>query len=133
MQNGIQRNDRRNHSRELLAHIQRNGDHESRLTIRLERQGIAAKFHRTQLWRLHAGNKCALQSLADDKGCRVVIADDGVGLPEGAEWPKRGKLSALIAQSLRENAKASLEVKSSPGCGTRVTIVFTRAAAAPGA
>ena len=58
---------------------------------------------------------------------------DGVGLPEGAEWPKRGKLSALIAQSLRENAKASLEVKSSPGCGTRVTIVFTRAAAAPGA
>ncbi|TMJ79900.1 MAG: PAS domain S-box protein [Alphaproteobacteria bacterium] len=79
------------------------------------------------------GGTITLQSLADDKGCRVVIADDGVGLPEGAEWPKRGKLSALIAQSLRENAKASLEVKSSPGCGTRVTIVFTRAAAAPGA
>jgi two-component sensor histidine kinase len=77
------------------------------------------------------GGTITLQSLADAKGCRVVIADDGAGLPEGIEWPKRGKLSALIVQSLRENAKAGLEVESSPGHGTRVTIVFARAAAAP--
>jgi signal transduction histidine kinase len=44
-----------------------------------------------------------------------------------------GKLGALIVQSLRENAKAGLEVESSPGHGMRVTIVFTRAASAPAA
>jgi PAS domain S-box-containing protein len=77
------------------------------------------------------GGTISMHSLADSHGCRVVIADDGIGLPEGLEWPKRGKLSALIVQSLRENAKAALKFASSPGHGTRVTIVFTRAAAAP--
>ena len=66
----------------------------------------------------------------DDDGCRVVVADDGVGLPEGEVWPKPGKLGALIADSLRENAKADLEFSSSPDSGTRVTIVFKRSAAA---
>jgi two-component sensor histidine kinase len=77
------------------------------------------------------GGTIMLHSLADSNGCRVVVADDGVGLPAGTEWPKRGKLGALIVQSLRQNAKAQLEVESNPGEGTRVTIVFTRAAAAP--
>ena len=72
-----------------------------------------------------------LNSLSDGNGCRVVIADNGIGLPEGVEWPERGKLSALIVQSLRENAKAKVEIESRPGQGTRMTIVFTRAAAAP--
>jgi len=65
----------------------------------------------------------------DGNGCSVVIADDGVGLPDGVKWPKPGKLSALIVQSLRANAKAALEVESSPGHGTGVTIVFARVAA----
>lgn len=72
-----------------------------------------------------------LSSLSDGAGCRIVVADAGVGLPAGVEWPERGKLSALIVQSLRENAKARLEIDSSPGEGMRVTILFTRAAAAP--
>jgi two-component sensor histidine kinase len=76
------------------------------------------------------GGTITLHSLSDGGGCRIVVADDGVGLPEGVEWPGRGKLGALIVQSLRQNAKARLEVESSPGRGTRVTIVFTRAAAA---
>ena len=33
-------------------------------------------------------------------GCEVVVADDGVGLPKGASWPRPGKLSALIVRSL---------------------------------
>ena len=78
-----------------------------------------------------AGGTISLHSLADRNGCQVVISDDGIGLPEGVEWPKRGKLGALIVRSLRENAKAELRVESSPGKGTRVTIVFTRAASAP--
>jgi len=77
------------------------------------------------------GGTITLHSLADDNGCRVVVADDGVGLPEGVEWPKRSKLGALIVRSLRENAKADFKLESSPGKGTRVTIVFTRAASAP--
>lgn len=77
------------------------------------------------------GGAIVLNSLSDGDGCRVVIADDGIGLPQGIAWPERGKLSALIVQSLRENAKARVETESSPGHGTRTTIVFTRAAAAP--
>jgi two-component sensor histidine kinase/PAS domain-containing protein len=76
------------------------------------------------------GGTITLESVSDGNGCRVTIADNGVGLPEGVEWPKRGKLSALIVQSLRENAKAQVQVASVPGQGMRVTLVFTRAAAA---
>ena len=77
------------------------------------------------------GGTITLHSLVDCNGCRVVVADDGVGLPDGVEWPQRGKLGALIVQSLRENAKAGVEVESTSGKGTRVTIIFTRSAAAP--
>lgn len=77
------------------------------------------------------GGTVTVHCLSDGSGCRIMIADDGVGLPEGVEWPKRGKLSALIVQSLRENAKARLEVTSEPNKGVRVTIAFTRSAAAP--
>jgi two-component sensor histidine kinase len=71
-----------------------------------------------------------LHSLVDDNGCRIVVGDDGVGYPPDVEWPKPGKLSALIVQSLRQNAKAKLDVKTTPGIGTYVTISFTRRAAA---
>ncbi len=77
------------------------------------------------------GGTITLHSLSDGQGCKIVIADDGVGLPEGVEWPKRGKLGALIVQSLRDNAKAALDVESHPGKGVRVKITFTRSASAP--
>ncbi|HEX4159672.1 MAG TPA: histidine kinase dimerization/phosphoacceptor domain -containing protein [Rhizomicrobium sp.] len=76
------------------------------------------------------GGTITLESVSDGNGCRVTIADNGVGLPEGLEWPRRGKLSALIVQSLRENAKAQVQVTSVAGQGMRVTLIFTRAAAA---
>jgi two-component sensor histidine kinase len=74
------------------------------------------------------GGTITLQSLVDDTGCKVIVADDGVGLPETMEWPEPGKLSALIVTSLRENAHAQFKVESTPGKGTTVTIRFTRAA-----
>jgi PAS domain S-box-containing protein len=77
------------------------------------------------------GGTITLHCLTDEVGCRVLVADDGVGLPAGKEWPEKGKLGALIIQSLRENAKARIEVVSTPQNGTRVTVIFTRAAAAP--
>jgi hypothetical protein len=49
------------------------------------------------------------------------VADDDIGLPEDVTWPVPGKLSALILQSLQENAKTDFAVESS-GKGTRVTI-----------
>lgn len=77
------------------------------------------------------GGTITLHSLVDETGCRVIVADDGVGLAEGTEWPQAGKLSALIVQSLRQNAKARVDVASAPGKGVRVTIFFARANAAP--
>jgi PAS domain S-box-containing protein len=71
--------------------------------------------------------------MSDADGCRIIIADDGVGLPDGTAWPQRGKLSALIVKSLRENAKANLRVDSPPGEGMRVTIVIPRPGAAANA
>ena len=67
-----------------------------------------------------------LHSLTEAGGCRITIADDGVGLPPGATWPKRGKLGSAIVQSLRENAKAQLEIDAPPDGGLRVAIVFKR-------
>jgi two-component sensor histidine kinase len=73
-----------------------------------------------------------LHSLIDDEGCYITIGDDGCGLPDDVSWPKPGKLGAVIVQSLRDNAGASLKVKTSPGEGTKVTLFFAREAAAPG-
>jgi two-component sensor histidine kinase len=75
------------------------------------------------------GGTITLHSVVDGNGCTVMVADDGVGLPEGETWPKRGRLGALIAESLRRNAHAHLEVTSEPNSGTKVTITFNRSAA----
>jgi PAS domain S-box-containing protein len=77
------------------------------------------------------GGTITLHSQVSETGCRVIVADDGVGLPQGATWPKPGKLSSLIVKSLVQNAKATLEVASAPGEGMRVTIEFHRKDAEP--
>jgi two-component sensor histidine kinase len=79
------------------------------------------------------GGTITVSSLVSDSGCSVVVADDGIGLPEGETWPQSGKLSAVIAQSLKQNAKAELEVHSEPNEGLRVVIFFARQAAEPDA
>lgn len=77
------------------------------------------------------GGVITISSLVDESGCRVTVADNGAGLPEGTSWPRSGKLGAAIAQSLRQNAKARLEVHSAPDEGLRVDIVFARETAEP--
>jgi PAS domain S-box-containing protein len=73
-----------------------------------------------------------LECRQDGDNCRITVADDGVGFPPGVTWPMEGKLSCLIVQTLRENAKTDLQVCSGPG-GTKITISIlhcaTRAAA----
>ena len=70
------------------------------------------------------GGTISLRSVTGPDGCRVTVADDGVGLPVGATWPKAGKLSALIVRSLLQNAGATIKVESEPGHGMKVTIDF---------
>lgn len=78
------------------------------------------------------GGTITLHSLVDDTGCRVIIADNGVGLPEGTPWPQPGKLGTLIVRSLRDNAKAHVDIQSVRDKGLRVAIFFARVdAAAP--
>ncbi len=72
------------------------------------------------------GGTITLNSVVEDTTCKIVIADDGVGLPEGETWPKPGRLGALIADSLKDNARAHFEVTSKPSEGTKVTITFDR-------
>lgn len=55
---------------------------------------------------------------------QIVVADDGIGLPEDVQWPVPGKLGALVLQSLRENVKTDFSVETSKGKGVRVTIAF---------
>jgi two-component sensor histidine kinase len=76
------------------------------------------------------GGEIVLRCVVDHAGCRISVADDGVGLNDASDWPRRGKLSAMIVQSIRQNAKADIEVDSAPGFGMKVTIVFSRSEAA---
>jgi PAS domain S-box-containing protein len=77
------------------------------------------------------GGTITLSSLVDEAGCHVEVSDSGAGLPEGTIWPKPGKLSAIIVDSLRQNAKAKVDVRSAPNEGLHVSIFFAREAAAP--
>ncbi|MDP3492406.1 MAG: histidine kinase dimerization/phosphoacceptor domain -containing protein [Hyphomonadaceae bacterium] len=77
------------------------------------------------------GGTITLHSLVDETGCRVIVADDGVGLQADAVWPVPGKMTALIVQSLKQNAGAELSIQSKPDGGMRATIIFSRADAAP--
>jgi PAS domain S-box-containing protein len=76
------------------------------------------------------GGTVMVECLREDDSYRVVVADDGIGMPTGVVWPAAGKLSGLILQSLRENTKAEMKVASAPGEGTQVTILLPQPPAA---
>lgn len=60
----------------------------------------------------------------------IVVADDGVGLDEGQQWPSPRKLGALILQTLKENApNVKFSAESVRGQGSWFTLTFD---AAPG-
>ncbi|NYJ13448.1 two-component sensor histidine kinase [Rhizobium leguminosarum] len=76
------------------------------------------------------GGEITLRCVVSDAGCRITVADNGVGLPQDVTWPHPGKLSAMIVQSLKQNARAKVEVTSSPDAGVSVSLVFPIAEAA---
>lgn len=75
------------------------------------------------------GGTIRVHSLVDEVGCTVVVADDGIGMPDGSAWPAPGKLGSLIVASLRENAGADFEMSTEEAGGTAFTLRFKRAAA----
>lgn len=77
-------------------------------------------------------NGCiTVECLRDEAGrCRVVVADDGVGLPAGMSWPPADKLGAFVLQTLSENVPLDYRVESAPGQGVRVTLSFVHPPAA---
>jgi two-component sensor histidine kinase len=72
------------------------------------------------------GGEIVLRCVVNEAGCRISVADDGIGLSNPFDWPRRGKLSAMIVQSIKQNAKADVQVDSTPGLGMKVTIVFEK-------
>lgn len=77
------------------------------------------------------GGTITMKCVVEDGGCKVVVADDGVGFAAGTEWPTSGKMAALITKSLVQNANARIEVESEIDQGVRVTFFFDRADAEP--
>lgn len=59
-----------------------------------------------------------------DERCTVTVADDGVGMAEGATWPQAGKLGALMVRTLHDNTGGKVETVSAPGEGVTTTISF---------
>ena len=75
------------------------------------------------------GGAITVRCLRDDADrCRIVVSDDGIGLPEDVTWPVPGKLGSLILQSLRENVDTEFKVESAPGQGMRATITVAHVA-----
>jgi len=52
---------------------------------------------------------------------RIQVADDGIGLPEGADWPTQGNLGSKIVSALLAGLEARHAVTTS-AAGTTVTI-----------
>lgn len=58
---------------------------------------------------------------ADDGGMRAIVTDDGVGLPDGVEWPNPDGLGGRIVEGLVHGLGATLHVTRG-AVGTIVTL-----------
>ncbi|MEQ6247908.1 PAS domain-containing protein [Sulfitobacter sp. HNIBRBA3233] len=56
---------------------------------------------------------------------RIQVSDDGVGIPEGTEWPKKSSLGGRIVQQLTKGLKAEIAVERGLS-GTIVTLDVPR-------
>ncbi|WP_424973739.1 PAS domain-containing protein [Dinoroseobacter sp. S124A] len=58
---------------------------------------------------------------------RLVISDDGVGIPDDVDWPKEGNLGGRIINSLVEGLEGKLDVAAGDVQGTTVTLDVPKA------
>ena len=56
-----------------------------------------------------------------DQALRLMVADDGVGLPDGCHWPEGESLGGRLVRSFLATMDASLDVRRG-GTGTIITI-----------
>ncbi|MGR3542560.1 MAG: PAS domain-containing protein [Hasllibacter sp.] len=47
-----------------------------------------------------------------DGALRIVVSDDGTGIPEGQEWPEKGSLGSRIVSGLVSDLKVDLDLKT---------------------
>jgi len=69
-----------------------------------------------------SGGTLELALDAAEDGFRLVVADDGAGLPEGVDGRNAETLGFQLLEVLTRQAGARYSVESSPGAGTRVVI-----------
>ena len=61
---------------------------------------------------------------AQGDGYRLVVADNGVGLPEGLNIEEIRSLGLRLVEMLTRQLHGSFEIKSAPGQGTRFGVTF---------
>lgn len=79
-----------------------------------------------------AARRASLSLVSSPEQLTLVIADDGRGLPPGADSP--GELAGYGLQGMRERAVeigATFSVESHPGAGTRIQVTLSQTALAP--
>lgn len=62
----------------------------------------------------------------DDAGLRATVTDDGVGIPDGVDWPDGDSLGGRIVKGLCEGLNATLTVTNG-AIGTVVTLEIPKA------
>ena len=78
---------------------------------------------------VHSGEKEAqVTIILDEKQVQAVIEDGGIGFHarNGPERRKAGHFGLRIMRERAEGVGGSLEIKSAPGSGTRVTVILPR-------
>jgi len=53
--------------------------------------------------------------LLDDQRIRIVIGDDGCGLPRGLDWGRSDTLGLRLVRMLTEQLNGTLELQDGPG------------------
>ena len=53
---------------------------------------------------------------------RLVVSDDGIGIPDGVNWPENGNLGGRIVKSLVEGLDGKLDVSAGDVQGTTITL-----------
>lgn len=70
------------------------------------------------------GGAVTIRCERKDSLCVVSVEDNGIGLPEGVNWPVPGKIGDLMVRSFRENTRGEFRAVSAVGKGVMATISF---------
>ncbi len=72
-------------------------------------------------------NRISIELSAQGDDCRLVVADNGAGLPEGLNIDQARSLGLRLVEMLTRQLHGTFEVKSAPGQGTFFSVSFKAA------